>query len=165
MLSINKILVIGSVLGIAALFSNIQAAPVPIQIASEVRELVEFVDQNGQPQLKAVEATKITPGDRILYTTTISNTGAQASDNIIITNPVPVHSRYLDGTAVGEHFVITYSVDGGRSWGSPQELKVRKKDGKLRAAQASDYTHIRWQYRGSLMPSEVKKISFQTQLL
>lgn len=165
MISVKNMFIVGSILGLSVLFSSIQAAPTPVQITSEVQELIEAVDQDGNAYLQAVEASEITPGDRILYVTTVSNKGAQASDNIIITNPIPVHSRYLSGTAEGEHFVITYSVDGGKSWGNAQSLQVRQKDGKMRAAQASDYTHIRWQYRGSLMPSEVKQISFQTQLL
>jgi len=165
MKSINKMLIAGSVLGMAVLFGSAQAKQAPVEVISQVQELVQVVDQEGKKHLKAVKANEITPGDRILYTTTITNKGAQPSDKIVITNPVPAHSRYLDGTATGEHCIITYSADGGKSWGSAQSLKVRQKDGQWRAAEASDYTHIRWQYRGSLLPSEVKKISFQTQLL
>lgn len=165
MKSINKMLVASSILGLSVFFANAHAKTNPVQIDSNVQELIQVVDQNGKSHLKAVKADEITPGDRILYTTTISNKGNQASDNIVITNPVPAHSRYLGGTAKGEHCVITYSVDGGKSYGNAQSLKVRLKDGKLRAAQASDYTHIRWEYRRSLLPAEVKSISFQTQLL
>ena len=165
MKSMNKMFIAGSILGFSVFFANAQATPTPVQIVSKVQELVQVVDQNGKKQLKAVNADAITPGDRILYTTTISNKGVQPSDNIVITNPIPAHSRYLSGSAKGEHCVITYSADGGKSWGNAQSLKVRQKDGQWRAAQASDYTHIRWQYRRSLLPSEVKKISFQTQLI
>ena len=165
MKSINKMLVASSILGLSVLFAGAQAKTNPVQIDSNVQELIQVVDQNGKSHLKAVKADEITPGDRILYTTTISNKGNQASDSIVITNPVPAHSRYLGGTAKGEHFVITYSVDGGKSYGNSQSLQVRLKDGKMRAAEASDYTHIRWEYRRSLLPAEVKNISFQTQLL
>ena len=137
----------------------------PVKISSNVQELVQVMDENGKPHLKAVTADEITPGDRILYTTTFSNHGNQASDRIVITNPIPSHTRYLGGTAKGENCVITFSADGGKTWGSAQTLKVKQKDGQLRPAQAADYTHIRWQYRGALQPSETKTISFQTQLL
>lgn len=165
MKSMNKTLVMSGLIAASVLFVNAKATPVPVQIDSQVQELIQVVDQNGKKHLKAVEATEITPGDRILYTTIISNKGLQFSDNIVITNPVPKHSHYLSGTAKGEHCVITYSVDGGQSWGKAETLRVRQSDGKWRAAQASDYTHIRWEYRRSLLPLEVKKISFQTQLL
>ena len=46
-----------------------------------------------------------------------------------------------------------------------QSLKVKLKDGSERAAAASDYTHIRWEYRRSLQPAEAEAVSFQTQLL
>jgi uncharacterized repeat protein (TIGR01451 family) len=162
---VNKMLLISSVLSVSAFFAAAQAAPTPVQLTSQVQELVQVVDQDGKTHLKAVKASAITPGDRILYTTTISNKGAESSDDIVVTNPIPAHSRYLSGTAKGEHCIITYSANGGKSWGKPESLKVRQKDGQLRAAQASDYTHIRWEYSRSLLPSEVKKISFQTQLL
>lgn len=165
MKAINKMLVASSIFSLSVFFASAQAKPNPVQIDSKVQELIQVVDQNGKSHLKAVKADKITPGDRILYTTTISNKGNQASDNIVITNPIPAHSKYLTGTAKGEHCVITYSVDGGKSYGDSQSLKVRLKDGQFRAAQASDYTHIRWESRRSLLPEEVKNISFQTQLL
>lgn len=161
----TKLQLMGGILAVTALFLPGHAAQAPIEVTSTVEELVQVVDSQGKSHLKAVKATEITPGDRILYTTTIRNHGAQASDHIVITNPVPAHSRYLGGTAKGKQFVITYSVDGGKHWGSSEALKVRQKDGQWRAANASDYTHIRWQYRGALQPKETQVISFQTQLL
>jgi uncharacterized repeat protein (TIGR01451 family) len=130
-----------------------------------VQELIQVVDAKGQSHFKAVDATEIVPGERILYTTTFKNSGSQASDNIIISNPIPENTRYLGGTAKGENCVITYSVDDGDSWGSAESLKVKLKDGTFRSAEASDYTNIRWEYRQSLKPTEARAVSFQTQLL
>ncbi len=162
---IKKIIHVSALAAILSTMSVSQAAAPPIELTSDVQELVTVLDANGKSQFKAVAADEIVPGDRILYTTTFKNNGDKASDKIIVSNPIPDNTRYLSGTAKGENSVITYSVDNGVSWGSVQSLKVKLKDGTVRAAEASDYTNIRWEYRRSLKPTEAKTVSFQAQLL
>jgi len=164
-MKLSKQIIHASILTAALSLMNASYAASPIALSSKVQELVQVVDEKGKPHLKAVEADKIVPGDRILYTTVFKNNGDQASDKIVISNPIPANTRYLTGTAKGENCVITYSVDNGSSWGNVKSLKVKLKDGTVRAAKASDYTNIRWEYRRSLQPSEAKAVSFETQLL
>jgi uncharacterized repeat protein (TIGR01451 family) len=145
-------------------FSMASIPKTPVTITSQVNELVQQVDADGQARLVAVKPDRIVPGDRVLYTTHIANHGAQASDNIVITNPIPEHVRYLGGTAQGENFTIVYSIDGGNNWGQPEQLQVRAADGQVRQAKPDEYTHIRWQYRAALQPAETQQISYQAQL-
>ena len=152
-------------LAFSLLCASAQAAQPPIEITSEVHELIEVMDDQGKPQQKVIAADEITPGDQILFTTRFKNNGDESSDNVVITNPIPKHTRYLAGSAKGENCIITFSVDGGRAWGDATALKVRLKDGSFRAATATDYTHIRWKYAKVLQPAEQKSISFQTKLL
>jgi len=165
MRKIKLALLLSSVLVSSVLSAQTFAKQSAIKITSEVHELIQVVDAEGNAQQKVIAADEIVPGDRILFTTSFQNNGAEASDNVVITNPIPKHTRYLAGTAQGEHCLITYSVDGGRAWGDAKSLKVRMKDGKYRAATAADYTHIRWKYSKSLQPSESKSITFETTLL
>ncbi|MEZ5537494.1 MAG: hypothetical protein R3F02_17970 [Thiolinea sp.] len=155
-----------AVAGLAVLadFSMAAVDRTLVSITSQVNELVQQVDANGQMQLAAVSPERIVPGDRVLYTTHIANNGVQASENIVVTNPIPEHVSYLGGTAQGENFTIVYSVDGGQSWGQPEQLQVRQADGQIRQAKPEEYTHIRWQYRAALQPAEVQQISYQAQL-
>lgn len=150
--------------GISMEFSMASINGSPITITSQVNELVQQVDANGQPRLVAVKPDRIVPGDRIMYTTQVTNNGGKASDNIVITNPIPEHVRYLGGTAQGNNFTIVYSVDGGNNWGQPEQLQVRQADGTVRQADPAEYTHIRWQYRAALQPAEAQQISFQALL-
>jgi len=150
--------------GISMDISMAAASGSPVTITSQVNELVQQVDANGKSRLVAVKPDRIVPGDRILYTTNVTNNGGQASDNIVITNPIPQHVRYLGGTAQGQNFNIVYSVDGGQQFGQAEQLKVRDANGQVRQAQPSEYTHIRWQYNAALQPAEAQKISFQAQL-
>ena len=156
---------LSSALALSLLSGSASAKQSTIEITSDVNELIQVVDAKGKKQQKLIAATEVTPGDRILYTTSFKNNGAEASDNIVITNLIPVHTRYLDGSAKGEHCIITFSIDGGRAWGDAKTLKVRQKDGQFRAATAADYTHIRWKYNRALRPAEKKSISFETKLL
>lgn len=161
---LNQAILLSGTLALILLVGPAQAKQSTIKISSEVHELVEVKDEHGKPQLKAIAADEITPGDRILFTTSFKNNGEKASDNVIITNPIPKHTRYLADSAKGEHCIITFSVDG-RVWGSEKTLKVRLKDGKFRAATPADFTHIRWKYNRALKPAEKQSISFETKLL
>ena len=155
----------GTALLMLAMASGLaQAKNQPVSIISQVNELVQQLDADGQARLVAVAPDKIVPGDRILYTTRFQNDGVEPSDNIVITNPIPSEVRYLAGTAYGENCDIVFSVDGGQHWGKPEQLQVRMADGQLRAAQAGDYTHIRWQYQSSLATRQSSQISYQAQL-
>jgi uncharacterized repeat protein (TIGR01451 family) len=165
MKKLTPAILLSSALVLSLLSASVSAKQSAIEITSEVNELIHVMDDQGKKQQKIIAAAEVTPGDRILYTTSFKNNGAEASDNIIITNPIPVHTRYLDGSAKGEHCVITFSIDGGRVWGDAKTLKVRQKDGQFRAATAADYTHIRWKYNRALQPAEKKSNSFETKLL
>lgn len=149
--------------GVSMDFSLAASAASPVTITSQVNELVQQMDANGQTQLVAVKPDQIVPGDRILYTTNITNHGGQASDNIVVTNPIPEHVRYLGGTAQGRNFTIVYSLDG-QQFGQPEQLQVRDANGQVRQAKPAEYTHIRWQYKVALQPAEAQQISFQAQL-
>ena len=155
---------IGTALAFTLLSGAAQANNKPVTITSQVNEIVKQLDDQGQPQLVVIAPDSIVPGDRILYTTRFHNNGVQPSDNITITNPIPQQVSYLEGSARGEHCDIVFSADGGKSWGQPAQLKVQMADGQWRAAQASEYTHIRWQYQSVLPAKQSSEISYQAHL-
>jgi uncharacterized repeat protein (TIGR01451 family) len=121
-----------------------------LQNVAEKQEL--FIDSSGVERSRLVPVSTALPGDEIIYTITFTNIGATAAENVVITNPVPEHTRYVDRSAVGARTDISFSVDGGNFYGSPQELVVADGEGKQRPAQAEDYTHIRWQLLSDAEP-------------
>lgn len=155
---------LSAALALIILSGSVQAANKPITISSQVNELIQQKDAQGQVQLVAIKPDSIVPGDRILYTTRFHNHGVEASDNITITNPIPQQVSYLAGSAQGKHCNIVFSADGGKSWGKPEQLRVQTADGQWRAAQASEYTHIRWQYQSALASQQSSEISYQAHL-
>ena len=123
---------------------------------------VEVVTLNGEREtVKLAPADRVVPGDQVIYTLEIRNKGAMALPPPRVDYPIPEHMRYLDDTAAGPGAEITYSIDGGHSFGRPENLKVTGPDGKKRAATAADYTHIRWQLKNILKGKSVAFARFR----
>lgn len=135
-----------------------------IKLTSRVQKLI-IVNQNGKQAHKFIDAKKVLPGETIQYSTSMQNISRQNANGIKLDNPIPAHTVYLQNSAYGKNMHITFSVDGGRHYGLPSTLKVRSNDGRLYPAQASDYTNIRWQYKGSLSPKEIQQVGFKARLL
>jgi uncharacterized repeat protein (TIGR01451 family) len=115
-----------------------------LELSTLVEKVVEVTQGDGATKTELVPVEVALPGDEVVYTVTFSNVSKQPADNIRITNPIPSEMRYLANTAFGPGSNVLYSVDGGLTYGAPKELTVMADDGSQRAADASDYTHIRW---------------------
>lgn len=100
-------------------------------------------------------------GDVLRYTITFENTSSQdvAAGSVVITNPLPEDTLYLEGSATGDNTLITYSVDG-ETFASPAELRVGEGAG-ARAATAGDIRAIRWTYEPLLPAGASSMVSFE----
>ena len=135
-----------------------------IKLTSAVEQEVVVKDKRGKKTVKRVPAEKVVPGDEVIYTTVFTNVGDEPADNIVIKNPIPEHTFYKDGSAAGGNTVVTYSVDGGRTFDKPQNLFVKEKGGSKRLAKASEYTDIRWEYKPKLHPGKKSSVQFRAVL-
>ena len=133
-----------------------------IELRMIAEQEVEVINAEGEKEVKRVSAARVVPGDEVIYTIFYRNVGEAVADNVAITNPVPAHTLYKDGSAGGEGVVITFSVDDGNIYDMPGNLKVLDGDGKERPALASDYTHVRWTLEESLPPKMVGHVSFRS---
>lgn len=122
-----------------------------LELATRVEKIVvvEGADPIA-PRTQLVPAGVASPGDELVLTVTFANVTAQVLDGVRITQPIPPNMRYVDGSAIGPGSEVLYSVDGGASYGQPNELKVVAPDGMRRAATADDYTHVRWVLKAPL---------------
>jgi uncharacterized repeat protein (TIGR01451 family) len=132
----------------------------PLAIRS-IAEVESRSVEAGREVVKLIPADRVVPGDRVIYTLEVRNTGATAVEVPIISNPVPEHMRYVADSAVGPGALVSYSIDGGRSFERAENLKVPGIDGQLRAAVAADYTDIRWQLKNSLKANSVVFVRFR----
>jgi uncharacterized repeat protein (TIGR01451 family) len=121
-----------------------------LELTTVVEKVVEVKQGDAASKTELVPVDVALPGDEVVYTVSFKNVSPQAADNIKITNPIPRAMRYLANSAFGPGSDVLYSVDGGLTYGSPKELTVKADDGSRRAADASDYTHIRWLLKAPL---------------
>jgi uncharacterized repeat protein (TIGR01451 family) len=142
----------------AAAGAQVPDSPLAIRSIAEVESLSHTA---GRETVKLVAADRVVPGDRVIYTLEVRNTGPTALDTPIVTHPVPEHMRYVADSAVGPGAEVTYSVDGGRSFERAENLKVPGADGRLRRAVAADYTDIRWQLKNTLKANSVAFVRFR----
>lgn len=130
----------------AAVCANAQET---LQLETTVQKEQITASDDGEERRELVPAETVVPGERVVYTTTFRNTGDEAADNIVITNPISDDLLYVEGSAFGAGLVVEFSADGGDSFAPAAELTVGEGD-ESRPATAADYTHIRWTLTESL---------------
>ena len=134
-----------------------------LKVTSKVQKMV-IVNKAGKKSYKFIPAAKVLPGEIVQYNTFFENISNKPATGINIVNPIPKHTVYLPNSAQGKNTQSVFSVDGGKHYGRAGTLKVRGNDGKLHPAKPSDYTHIRWQYHGSLAPKAKQAVAFRVRL-
>lgn len=126
----------------AALAALIAATPLahaaPVTVANSVYVEREVAIGNGSSARVLEPARSLRRGDRLVYVVSWSAPKAK-NERLTITNPLPRTIAYERSSGGDENV----SVDGGRSWGKLDALRV--KDGSVwRYATPQDVTHIRW---------------------
>lgn len=143
------------------------SAQAEVTLSNDVQKVETFVDGDGAAQRRLVPADSVVPGDELRYTIRFVNNGTESVDagSIVITNPIPDDTEYLDGTAFGSGTNISFSTDAGSSFGEPDQLTVVP-DGSVAPtpAAARDYTTIRWEFTPTLAPGESSHVSFNVRL-
>ncbi|MBE0599650.1 MAG: hypothetical protein IH614_20610 [Desulfuromonadales bacterium] len=134
-----------------------------VEISSQALIEVEVVNEKGEKEIQQIQATKVLPGTELLFVNSCLNSGEKAADDVAIHNPVPEHMTYVGGSAYGKGTIITFSVDGGQNFASPEKLTVKDAEGKESPAEAKDYTHIRWLLK-KLAPGEQGEVGFRARL-
>jgi hypothetical protein len=110
--------------------------------ATEAGDAADAAQDASQPTASAA--------DELIVSVRFTNSSNQVLDLIRITSPIPPDLAYVSGSASGPGADVLYSVDGGRSFGRPEELTMQAPDGSVRGAEPADYTHVRWVLRTSL---------------
>ena len=157
-----KALIKLSTLLILAMFSVQAMAQIEVKTVAEIE--VTEIDKQGKKVVKRKPAATVVPGTEVIYTITAKNTGNEPADNIVVTNPVPKETVYVDGSSFGAGTIITFSVDGGKSYAKAEKLTVKDKAGKPLAATAEDYTHVRWTFQFNLQPGQEAPVWYRARV-
>lgn len=144
---------------LAAGWSHAQQAYIQLQSMAEMEK--EVLDEEGSKRLQRVPVTTVVPGDEVIFTTLYENVSGRTVENAVITNPMPEHMVYVDGSAEGEGARITFSVDGGATYDSPARLTMVDSAGREYPARPQDYTHIRWTFEDPLPSGAKGAVSFR----
>lgn len=146
--------------------SSFALAAAGIELKSTAQTDIIVKNAKGEKEVVRVEAASanILPGDTIIFSTHYVNQGEKPATDIVITNPMPEHMLYLDGTAEGKGARIEFSADQGKSYASAGKLKVKDSEGRDRSANAADYTHIRWIIEGALEKGAKGSVSFKAKV-
>ncbi|HNP63882.1 MAG TPA: hypothetical protein PKH39_08070 [Woeseiaceae bacterium] len=125
------------------------AAQSHLDVQTVVQKQEVFVNDNGESDTRLVAADVVVPGETVFYTITFTNVSDEVADNVVITNPIAADLVYVEGSGFGPGADLQFSVDGGETFAAAEQLTVTE-DGETRAAEASDYTHVRWVLRNNL---------------
>jgi len=118
------------------------------------------VGKDGTKHTETVPVDHVLPGTDVTWDINYEIIGNQPVTDAVITDPVPAHMDYVGGSAETSKADVTYSVDGGQTFNTPDKLQVKNADGSLRAATPKDYNVIRWVIRGTLQPGAKGTLSF-----
>lgn len=140
------------------------AAAGGIELKTLVEKEVVVSRPDGTQVRQRVPAAKVIPGDEVIYTIRVKNVGAKAVADVVVTDPVPEHTHYQEGTATGPETIVQFSVDGGVSYKPREQLMMKMPNGQVRPAIASDYTHIRWQFKQEIAAGATKQVQFRAKL-
>jgi uncharacterized repeat protein (TIGR01451 family) len=122
------------------------------------------VEKDGSKHTDMVPTGRVLPGTDVIWKVNYEIIGTDPVSNAVITDPVPQNMMYVADSAAGESADITFSVDGGKTWGKPETLQVKNADGTMRVASPKDYTDIRWILKGKLAPGAKGTVTFHATL-
>lgn len=153
--------------GLAATEVRGQTAAVPqspVNLSSDVKIERVQADASGKETvvLSDPKDVVVVPGDRVVFTLTASNSGAQAATGFRATNPIPAAVTFV---SVAEDWAEV-SVDGGATWGKLAVMTVKIKAADtgvetVRTATAEDVTHVRWSFANAIAPGAKSVVSYR----
>jgi uncharacterized repeat protein (TIGR01451 family) len=153
-----------AILALLVLTTSQAMAEGKISLVIESQEEVETINQEGNKETKYIETSSVIPGDVVLYTIHYHNQGDKPAEAVVITNPIPEHMLYLNEITPFSDTATTFSIDGGKTFDTPDKLFITLADGTERPATASDYTHIQWRFNRPLPPDSKGAVGYRARL-
>jgi len=134
-----------------------------VELKKEMFKVVETQKENGTSKVEWIAPDNIVPGDKVGYLIRFKNNGKEAAADIVLNNPVPENTIYVDDSARGANSNIVFSVDGGKQFAQPEQLFVEV-NGKKVPATAKDYTHVRWTLQSALPAGKEGSVQYVVQV-
>lgn len=143
--------------------AEVLASPDFIKLRTQVFQEHIVTDADGRRRVQRIPASSVTSGGEVVYEVGYSNTGTQPLQ-VIITNPLPADLVYQSYAARSVGAQLEVSVDGGRSFGVLDQLRIAGGDGTAWPASARDITHVRWKTARPIKPGEAGFVSLRARV-
>lgn len=137
-ISMIKKIVITLSLSLISLFVSAE-----VTLTNTVFEVITITNEDGSKHEEWKKPDKLLPGEFVGYQIEVNNQDSKPANDIVIENPIPEHTVYIQDSAKGLNSLIEFSVDNGKTFALPAQLFVEK-DGKRVQATPADYTQVRW---------------------
>ncbi len=144
-------------------FAAFAQDPGHLNVRTVVQKEEVSVNESGESERRLVPANTVVPGDDVVYTITFTNISDASAENVVVTNPISDELTYVDGSAFGPGTLIEFSIDGGQSYASADQLTVSL-NGEVRPARAEDFTHVRWTMQEELEAGAQAMARFRARL-
>ena len=115
-----------------------------------VAEVETRQSQEGREIVRLAPATRVAPGDEVIYTLEIRNRGTATVRTPTVVYPVPMHMRMVADSATGPGTEVSFSVDGGHHFDSFDDDHP-----------TDDFTHVRWTFKNNLKANSVAFVRFR----
>jgi uncharacterized repeat protein (TIGR01451 family) len=135
-----------------------EQSDITTELIAEVRENISTTP--GREVYRFVPARLLEQGQVVYYTLRITNQSTVPLRNVAVVQPVPANTTYLADSASGPGAAVSFSVDGGKTFGPADSLMIES-EGSTQRARAGQYTHIRWQLRNPLAPGATALARFR----
>jgi len=135
-----------------------EQSDVGTELIAEVRENISTTP--GREVYRFVPARLLEQGQVVYYTLRITNQTTVPLRNVAVVQAVPANTTYLADSASGPGAAVSFSVDGGQTFGPADSLQIEV-EGSKQLARAPQYTHIRWQLRNALAPGATALARFR----
>jgi uncharacterized repeat protein (TIGR01451 family) len=133
-----------------------------LETSIDVQKLDVREGPGGQEIRAWVPAERLNAGDEVHYTVRVRNPGKQAVDTVVVTKRLPFGVRYLRGSATGPAAVVQFSIDGGKTFATPDALARAAGGSKgQRKPLENEYTHVRWILGKPLGPASTALLRFR----
>ncbi len=140
-----------------ALMSTFVSAEVTL--TNSMFEVVTITAADGSTTDQWQKPDKLVPGERVGYQVEVNNQGTEPAADIVIANPIPEHTEYVQDSAKGLGTQIEFSVDNGKTFALPAQLFVEQ-NGERVQAQAADYTQVRWKLNQPLAAGDSLTVQY-----
>lgn len=105
------------------------------------------------------EAKIANPGERSRFHLSFTNEGDVPAENIVLLMPVPSDVDVVSGTATDTRAEVSYSVDGGLTFASPEALfETTERGGE--EVQLANVTTVRWTLTDPVAPGASGALSY-----